>query len=135
MKPSVKDRKKFDLDLSYGSIKEDEVAEILQNAKIEVKSERGMWTKTGNICIEVESWGKPSGIEATESEYWMHNLCIGDDTFCSILISTDNLKKVLEKNKKKGYVRGGDNNASKMVLLNIKDMLDGDTAKYVLQGE
>ena len=35
---------------------------MLQDKKIEVKSERGMWLKTGNIAIEFESYGKPSGI-------------------------------------------------------------------------
>ena len=52
MKPTKKDRKKFDLDLEYGSIREEKVAEMLTDKKIEVKSERGMWMKTGNIAIE-----------------------------------------------------------------------------------
>ena len=61
MKPTKKDRKKFDLDLQYGSIREDKIADMLTNKKIEVKSERDIWQKSGNICIEYESWGKPSG--------------------------------------------------------------------------
>ena len=68
MKPTKKDRKKFDIDLQYGKIREDKIAEMLTNKKVEVKSERGMWMKTGNICIEYESYGKPSGIAATESD-------------------------------------------------------------------
>ena len=55
MKPTKKDRKKFDIDLQYGKIREDKIAEMMTNKKIEVKSERGMWMKTGNICIEYES--------------------------------------------------------------------------------
>ena len=51
MKPTKKDRKKFDIDLEYGTIKEDKIANMLTNKRIEVKSERGMWMKTGNICI------------------------------------------------------------------------------------
>ena len=74
MKPSVKDRKKFDLDLQYGQVREDMVAEMLQGCKIEVKSERDLWQKTGNIAVEYESYGKPSGIMATESEYWFQSL-------------------------------------------------------------
>ena len=58
MKPTKKDRKKFDLDLQYGKIREDKIAEMLTNKKIEVKSERGMWMKTGNIAIEYESYKK-----------------------------------------------------------------------------
>ena len=62
MEPAVSDRKKFDLDLSYGKVREQRVADMLTDKKIEVKSERGMWVKTGNIAIEYESYGKPSGI-------------------------------------------------------------------------
>ena len=36
MTPTKKDRKKFDLDLQYGSIREDRIAEMLTNKKIEV---------------------------------------------------------------------------------------------------
>ena len=70
VKPTKKDRKKFDIDLKYGTIREEKIAEILTNKKIEGKSERDMWMKTGNIAIEYESWNKPSGIKATESDYW-----------------------------------------------------------------
>ena len=58
MKPTKEDRKKFDIDLEYGQIREDKIAEMFTDKKIEVKSERGMWMKTGNICIEYESYGK-----------------------------------------------------------------------------
>ena len=60
MKPSIKDRKKFDIDLNYGEVREKQVADMLQNKKIEVKSERDMWQRTGNIAVEYESYGKPS---------------------------------------------------------------------------
>ena len=60
--PTVNDRKKFDIDLSYGKVREKRVVDMLQDKKIEVKSERDMWARTGNIAIEYESYGKPSGI-------------------------------------------------------------------------
>ena len=66
LEPKIQDRKKFDLDLKYGLVKEKIVADMLQDKKIEVKSERGMWLKTGNIAIEYESYGKPSGINEEE---------------------------------------------------------------------
>ena len=90
------DRKKFDIDLEYGKVREKQVADMLQDKKIEVKSERGMWQKTGNIAIEYESYGKPSGIAATESDYWFHNLCIDDETFCTLVFKTDSLKKIID---------------------------------------
>jgi hypothetical protein len=43
---------KFDLDLSFGEIFEDKLAEILASKKIEVKTERDIWKTTGNIAIE-----------------------------------------------------------------------------------
>ena len=38
MKPTKKDRKKFDIDLEYGIIREEKVADMLTNKKVEVKS-------------------------------------------------------------------------------------------------
>ena len=36
MQPRTADRKKFDLDLQYGQIRESQIAEMLENSKIEV---------------------------------------------------------------------------------------------------
>jgi hypothetical protein len=85
MEPAVCDRKKFDLDLAYGKVREQRVADMLTDKKIEVKSERDMWVRTGNIAVEYESYGKPSGIAATEADYWFHNLCIGNETFATLV--------------------------------------------------
>ena len=49
--PKNEDRKKFDLDLQYGQVREQMVADMLQNKKIEVKSERDVWQRTGNIAL------------------------------------------------------------------------------------
>ena len=129
MEPSVADRKKFDLDLQYGKVREQLVADMLQDKKIEVKSERGMWQKTGNIAIEYQSYGKPSGIEATESDYWFHNLCVGDDTFCTLVFDTKSLKKIIKNLDSKKSVSGGDNNASRMYLLNLQKLFSSDVIK------
>ena len=37
LSPSTEDRKKFDIDLEYGQVREELVANMLQNKKIEVK--------------------------------------------------------------------------------------------------
>jgi len=129
MKPTKKDRKKFDLDLQYGSIREDKIADMLTNKKIEVKSERDIWQKSGNICIEYESWGKPSGIRATESDYWFHNLCIGKDEFCTLVFKTDTLRKIVDKLDTFKPVSGGDNNASRMFLVNLQKLFSSDVIK------
>ncbi len=129
MKPTKKDRKKFDIDLKYGTIREDKIAYTLTNKKIEVKSEKDIWQKSGNICIEYESWGKPSGIKATEADYWFHNLCIGKDEYCTLVFKTDTLKKIVNDLDTFKTVSGGDNNASRMFLINLQKLFSTDVIK------
>jgi hypothetical protein len=135
MKPTKENRKKFDLDLEYGTVREDKVAEMLQDKKIEVKSERSMWMKTGNIAIEYESWGKPSGIRATESDYWFHNLCVGDNEYCTLVFKTEVLRTIVDKLDKFKTVSGGDNNASKMFLINLQKLFSSDVIKAFKESE
>jgi len=129
MKPKKEDRKKFDIDLEYGTIREEKVAEMLTNKKVEVKSERGMWMKTGNIAIEYESWSKPSGIRTTESDYWFHNLCVGDNEYCTLVFKTDVLRKIVDKLDYFKTVAGGDHKASKMFLVNLQKLFSSDVIK------
>ena len=129
IEPSIKNRKKFDIDLEYGKVREKQVAEMLQDKKIEVKSERGMWQRTGNIAIEFESYGKPSGIAATESDYWFHNLCVGEETFCTLVFDVKSLKKIIDKLDTKKWVAVGDNKASKMYLVSLQKLFSSDVIK------
>jgi|TARA_R110000744_G_scaffold228083_1_gene346075 hypothetical protein len=129
LEPCVEDRKKFDIDLEYGKVREKQVADMLQGKKIEVKSERGMWQRTGNIAIEYESYGRPSGIAATESDYWFHNLCVGDETFCTLVFDTNSLKKIIDNLDSKRSVSGGDHNASRMYLVNLQKLFSSDVIK------
>lgn len=129
MKPTKADRKKFDLDLAYGEVREDKIAAMLTGKKIEVKSERDLWQKTGNICIEYKSYGKPSGIDATESDYWFHNLCIGDDEYCTLVFNTATLKKIVKRLDSFKTVSGGDHKASQMYLLNLQKLFSSDVIK------
>ena len=129
LEPKIEDRKKFDIDLEYGKVREKQVADMLQDKKIEVKSERDVWQKTGNIAIEYECYGKPSGINATESDYWFHNLCIGEDIFATIVFDTKSLKRIINNLDYKRSVSGGDNNASRMYLLNLQKLFSSDVIK------
>jgi len=129
LEPKTEDRKKFDIDLEYGKVREQQVADMLQDKKIEVKSERDVWQKTGNIAIEYECYGKPSGINATESDYWFHNLCIGSETFATIVFDTASLKRIINNLDSKRSVSGGDNNASRMYLLNLQKLFSSDVIK------
>ena len=135
MKPTKENRKKFDIDLAYGTVREEKIAEMLTDKKIEVKSEKDMWQKTGNICIEYESWGKPSGIKATEADYWFHNLCVGDNEFCTLVFKTDVLKTIVDKLDTFKTVRGGDHKASKMFLVNLQKLFSSDVIKAFKEAE
>ena len=129
MKPTKKDRKKFDIDLQYGTIKEEKIIDMFVNKKIEVKSERGMWMKTGNICIEYESYGKPSGIITTEADFWFHNLCIDDNIFCTLIFDIPKLKQLIDKLDFKKSVSRGDHNASRLWLVSIQKLFTSDVYK------
>ena len=129
MKPTKKDRKKFDIDLQYGTIREEKIIDMFLNKKIEVKSERDTWMKTGNICIEYQSYGKPSGIIATEADFWFHNLCIKDDIFCTLIFDVPKLKQLMEKLDFKKSVSGGDHNASRLWLVSIQKLFTSDVYK------
>ena len=129
MKPTKKDRKKFDIDLEYGTIREEKIIDMFLNKKIEVKSERDTWMKTGNICIEYESYGKPSGIITTEADFWFHNLCIKDDIFCTLVFDVPKLKKLMDKLDFKKSVSGGDHNASRLWLVSIQKLFTSDVYK------
>ena len=132
--PTKEKRKKFDIDLAYGQIREKAVLDMLENKKIEVKSERGIWYNSGNIAIEYESYGKPSGINATESEVWWHNLCLGDTIYASIVFDTNVLKDIIGKLDYVRSVNGGDNKASKMYLLNLQKLFSTDVIKALKDG-
>jgi|TARA_B100000700_G_scaffold128969_1_gene144527 hypothetical protein len=127
--PSKKDRKKFDIDLAYGKVREDLIKEMLQDKKIEVKSERDVWKRTGNIAIEYQCYGKPSGINATEADYWFHNLCVGEDVYATLVFKTENLKKIIDSLERKVSVSGGDHNASRMYLVSLQKLFDVKTIK------
>jgi|TARA_R110000787_G_scaffold155298_2_gene269020 hypothetical protein len=129
MKPTKENRKKFDIDLAYGEVREDKIAEMLTGKKIEVKSEKDLWQKTGNICIEYQSWGKPSGIAATESDYWFHNLCIGEDEYCTLVFDTKVLRKIVNGLDTFKSVSGGDHKASRMHLVNLQKLFSTDVIK------
>jgi len=134
LQPTKANRKKFDIDLAYGQVREQEVATMLQDKKIEVKSERGVWWKSGNIAIEYESYGKPSGIQATESDYWFHNLCLGDTTFATLVFRTDVLKNIIGQLDHIRSVNGGDGYKSKMYLLNLEKLFSTDVIKALKNG-
>lgn len=114
---------KFDIDLKYGQEREQRLASILDKDKnkIEVKTERDWWFKTGNIAIEIECNGKPSGIMATKADYWVHILADGDKDYCRLIFDTRTIKRLAKK-----YIgtlkNGGDGWRSRFVLIPLAEI-------------
>ena len=117
----TKANNKFDIDLRYGQDREERIEKILKEGKLEVKTERDWWFKTGNIAIEIECNGKPSGIMATKSDYWVHILANGDKDYCRLIFDTKTIKKLTKK-----YIgtlkNGGDGWRSKFVLIPLSEI-------------
>lgn len=130
-KPSEEDRSKFDIDLSKGEYGESLLMDILKSSKIEVKSEQGRWKNTGNICIEYESYGRDSGIEVTECDYWVQNLMVNNELFASVIIPIEVLKKVVATGAFR-TVSGGDHYASKMYLVCIEKLFSREIVEAVM---
>ena len=114
---------KFDIDLKFGEEFEYSLARILSIGKVEIKTERDQWKKTGNIAIEYSYKGHDSGLKSTESDIWVHNLVKDDEIYCSLFFPIDKLKQLCNK-MPKFPVHGGDNMDSKMLLLNLRRLID-----------
>ena len=121
---TTKANKKFDIDLKYGQIREDHISTMFKDKKIEVKTERDWWYKTGNIALEYECNNKPCGINATQSDYWIQILAKGDDNHCMLVFEVSKLKEIVNKYKEKYTRMVGDRNASKCVILPIKKLFE-----------
>ncbi len=116
-------KENFDIDLDFGHIGEDEVIKIFeQGSKLEVKTERNWWKKTGNIAVEVECNGKPSCLSTTDADYWIHLLYDDKKIVGGFIMTVDYLRERIKELVTSGDAvvkMGGDNNASKMVLVPI----------------
>lgn len=119
---------KWDIDLSFGEQNEEKLVRILKHGKIEVKTERDKWRKTGNIAIELSYFGKKSGLAITEADWWATILSWKDDVKGVILIPVTNMKKIVKNSVKNGrgvIVMGGDEGASELALVPLEDLVNG----------
>lgn len=126
----------FKYDLQLGQLGEGWVGKMLSSKTIEVKFDFACY-RTGNFYIEYESRGKPSGISTTKADYWMLIASTEkgvdlktnirdiekDDILFSVLMSTEQLKKVCKTRYYRKNVGGGDSNTSKGILIKSKDLL------------
>mgnify|MGYP003637097338 CR=1 FL=1 len=114
----------FDLDLKFGEMGEDYILRVFESGnKVEVKTERDIWKKTGNIAIEIRFKGRKSGLSITDAETWCHILTYNGKVVGTIVVPVEFLKKRVKKlikNKKAKIKFAGDNEESQVVLLPIK---------------
>ena len=112
---------KFDIQLGQAERDESALARIMSGAKIELKTESFLWERTGNICIEFASRGKPSGIAVTEADFWVHQLVRDDETVVYLMFPIARLKALCAACGK--VVHGiGDDKTQSAYLLSIKDV-------------
>ena len=130
----AKDRNANIIDYGFSPYSEKEFYDVffVVNSKdgarrftVEIKNDIASM-RTGNIGIEYECRGKPSGIAITKADYWMH--IIRHDGKFLFLVIKPNLLNVLIEKKAKAKKIGGDNfSNTKMHLIAIKDILpDGN---------
>ena len=126
-KKMLNDNSNFDIDLQYGQIYEKALALILQDQKLEVKTERDTWKKTGNITIELHNHAsnKPSGLSVTKADYWA-TILVDDFKIHSIhILPVSDLKtrvKDIVRNGNGRMVMGGDYKCSEIALIPIEDI-------------
>lgn len=106
----------FDLDLEHGLEREGELAKILSLSggdHIEVKSDFKCRT-TGNLFVEYQQKGRPSGIQTTEAEWWAFEY----HDNCWLIVPTDVLLRKARLAWQQGFRRqGGDSNNYDGVLV------------------
>ena len=116
---------KFDIDLKFGESFEYSLGQILNMGKIEIKTERDIWVDTGNVAIELMNQGNASGLSVTEAEWWAQILSFKGDIKSIILLPVKELKKKVKHSVQHGQgriVMGGDDNASELALIPIKEI-------------
>lgn len=117
----------FKFDLQVGQIAEREIADIFSGKKIEVKTDY-MAQETGNVAIEFQSRGKPSGIAVTEADYYAY--CLPHANFQNIIIfmEINELKRIAREYWSKGNIKKmGDENTSVSVLIPLKKLFENTT--------
>lgn len=117
----------FDIDLSFGQIYEKKIEEIFRSkGRIEVKTERDVWKKTGNIAIEISYKGRPSGIASTDADWWFHLLSYKGEIQMALVYPVTKLKGIVIEKIVGGTANvkmGGDDNESEIILLPIRELM------------
>lgn len=114
----------WDIDFAHGKKGEMTVASIVCG-KHEVKRDRASH-KTGNVVVEYRYKGQPSGIASTTALWWTFVLDDAEGNVSSVLsVPVERLKSIAAACYRDGRIAsGGDNNASDMVLVPVRMLLE-----------
>lgn len=113
----------FKYDLKLGQIYEKKLANLLENKKIEVKTDFKAH-KTGRVFVEFESRGKWSGIYHTESDLYAFVIVAEYSVDAIVILPTTRLIRLARAYIERGEVyEGGDNKTSKGVLIPVKELV------------
>jgi hypothetical protein len=117
----------FRYDLKVGQVGESLLGGLLSGS-ITCEVKRDFWIgRTGNIAVEFESRGKPSGITTSEADYWAFVLAQEYNDEVIVFIKAERLKRIAREFYKKGSVKDmGDNNTSKAVLFPISEIINAE---------
>jgi hypothetical protein len=83
--------------------------------KFEVK-EDFFCKKSGNVGVEFECRGKPSGIQTTESQFYVYKIHTKEG-IVFVMHATGIIKKMIESKKYFAILSGGDTNSNTMLYL------------------
>ncbi len=120
---------KFDLQLSAALVAERRLAEIFRTAtfeRVELKTETYQWRRTGNVVIEYESRGRPSGIAVSQADHWVLDLRADDGSPMGFFVLP---REVLREHCRQAWLEGryftngGDDKAQSGILLRVHDLL------------
>ena len=125
--PLTKEKSNFDVDLDFGQASEQEVVDIFESdGRIEIKTERDTWMRTGNIAFEIRYKGNPSGISTTEATWWIQALNYNNQNIMMLTFKISLLKPILKRmvNEKIADIKkGGDDNNSTLILVPIYKLI------------
>lgn len=107
----------FDIDLRNAQLHERAVARLLTISTVEVKADLKV-DKTGNVFIEYEQKGRPSGVAVTQATHW----CIRVVNGRWVLLEVEELRKLvrLAMKDKHRCVVGGDYDRYRGVLIPVE---------------
>lgn len=113
----------WDIDLSFGEVGEKNLYGIFKDSKIECKRDR-MALLTGNMAIEYEQNGKPSGIATSRADYWCYIFTDGDKDIFYFIIPISTLKNIARKYYEEGCIKHCGDNNNVVVLVPTKELFN-----------